>query len=134
MATLTQNNPLTLKLSGVSKAELSFASITANPDYSYAAGGSVQWSVAETCAWCGTSAGEWNLSYYKTGTSLVVDFGKVMEKVYVTLYPTYGTSTMTLVNDTPDMPAPVPVPAAGVLLGTAMLGAVVWKKLVARKA
>lgn len=134
MATLTQNNPLTLEFTGVSKAEFSFASITANPVYSYAAGGSVQWSVAETCAWCGTSAGEWNLSYYKTDASLTVDFGKVMEKVYVTLYPTYGTSTMTLVNDATEMPAPVPVPAAGALLGTAMLGAVIWKKLVARKA
>ncbi|MBC9246529.1 hypothetical protein H4P12_07345 [Paracoccus sp. 11-3] len=134
MATLTQNTPLTLELSGVSKAEFSFASITATPYYSYAAGGSVQWSTVQTCAWCGTAAGEWNLSYYKSGSSLTIDFGKVMEKVYVTFYPTYGTSTMTLVNDATEMPAPVPVPAAGALLGTAMLGAVIWKKLATRKA
>lgn len=128
MATLTQNQPLTLEFQGVSSIKLDFAAITANPDYSYSAGGVVQYSPVPVCAWCGTHGGSWGLYWNKTQDALTLDFGKVMEQVYVVLYPTHGTSTMTLVPDAP-APAPVPLPAAGGLLGVALLGAVVWRKL-----
>ena len=128
MATLFQNQPLTLEFQGVSSLEFDFAAITADPDYSYAAGGVVQYSTAPVCAWCGTHGGSWGLSWNKTQDALVLDFGKVMEQVYVVFYPTHGTSMMTLVPDMP-APAPVPLPAAGGLLGAALLGVAAWKKL-----
>lgn len=128
MATLTQNQPLTLEYTNVSKLTFDFAALTKLPDYSYAAGGVVQYSTTPVCAWCGTTAGEWGLSRYKTQDALTLDFGKVLKQVYVVFYPTHGTSTMTMVPDAP-APAPVPLPAAGGLLGVALMGAMVWKKL-----
>jgi hypothetical protein len=126
MATLSQNQPLTLEFHGVSSVKLDFAAITANPGYSYSAGGVVQYSTTPVCAWCGTHGGTWGLYWNKTQDGLTLNFSEVMKQVYVVFYPTHGTSTMTLV---PDMPAPVPLPAAGGLLGAALLAAVVWKKL-----
>lgn len=128
MATLHQNQPLTLEFKNVSSVKVDFASIVANPDDSYAAGGVVQYSTAPVCAWCGTYGGGWGLSKDKTQDGLTLDFRKVMEQVYVVFYPTHGTSTMTVLSDMP-APAPVPLPAAGGLLGVALLGAVIWKKL-----
>lgn len=132
MATLSQSDVLTLEFSGVSQAQFHFTSLVPNPDYSYAAGGSVQWSTAPVCAWCGTGAGEWGLYWNKTEQTLTVDFGKVVEKAYVTLYSTFGTSNVTLVQDSAtDLPetTPVPLPAGGALLGSALLMAAAMKRL-----
>lgn len=128
MATLTQNQPLTIEYKNVSKLTFDFASLTKTPDYSYSAGGTVQYSTTPVCAWCGSDGGSWGLAWNKTQDALTLDFGKVMKQVYVVFYPTHGTSTMTLAQDAP-APAPVPLPAAGGLLGAALLGAVIWKKL-----
>lgn len=128
MSTLTQNNPVTYTLNGVSSVDLSFFATSATPDYSYAAGGVVQWSTAQVCAWCGTTAGDWQLYWNKTDAKLTVDFGQVWETVYLTLYPTHGTTAFSLANPVNDT-APVPVPAAGALLGGAMLMAVIAKRI-----
>ena len=131
MATLSANDVLTLEFSGVSQAQFHFTALVPQPDYSYAAGGSLQWSTAPVCSWCGTGAGQWDLFWNKTDQMVTVDFGKLVEKAYVTLYSTFGTSNVTLVqnNAALDAPAPVPLPAAGAMLGSALLATMLLKRL-----
>ncbi|WP_374299061.1 hypothetical protein [Paracoccus sp. (in: a-proteobacteria)] len=129
MATLTQHQPLTLEYKNVSKLTFDFAALTKSPGYGYSAGGVVQYGTSLACAWCNKYGGNWGLGWNKTKDAVTLDFGTVLKQVYVVFYPTHGTSTMTVVPDAP-APAPVPLPAAGGLLGVALLGAMVWKKLV----
>lgn len=79
-------------------------------DYSYSAGGVIQWSESEAvCNWCGNYAGQWQLSHYQNSHTVKIYFGELLTNIWLRLHPTHGVSVV-------DVPAAVPIPAAGVLL------------------
>ncbi|MBL3560505.1 VPLPA-CTERM sorting domain-containing protein [Rhodovulum sulfidophilum] len=132
-----------LTLNDVSDLALSFSLDDAAAS-SMQSGGYVMWSSREdglkdgagpwgTCLNCGYDGGEWKLSRWenKTSTDLKLDFGKTLKTVYVWIRETDGGKVSVSYEDgsagAPDI-APVPLPAGGLLLVSALGAALLLRK------
>lgn len=148
---LAANETQLITLQNVSSANLSFAIAAAGDSYTNY-GGYIKWSTRAdgrqdqeglwgTCYECGYTGGSWGLAYNpwnlsgnSTDATVALDFGGVLDTVYVWVRATYGAGSLSYaeneagrgVTDT-DLPA-VPLPAAGLLLASALAGMAVLRR------
>ncbi|MBK5923959.1 hypothetical protein CCR90_09280 [Rhodovulum sulfidophilum] len=145
---LDGSKDIRLNLNDVSDLALSFSLDDAAASYTNW-GGTIKWSTREDgrtdsdgpwdpCLDCGYDGGGWDLSYdpysvsNKTSTDLKLDFGKTLKTVYVWIHPTYGNGKGSVSYEdgsagAPDI-APVPLPAGGLLLVSALGAALLLRK------
>ncbi|RWR29365.1 VPLPA-CTERM sorting domain-containing protein [Sinirhodobacter populi] len=168
---LAANETQLITLHNVSSADLSFAiAATGNSYTNY--GGYIKWSTRAdgrqdqdgpwgTCYECGYAGGSWDLAYNpwnvagsNTGAAVSLDFGGVLDTIYVWVRATYGAGVLSYAENEAgneagrgvaggswdiaddaagvadgatgpvgeaDLPA-VPLPAAGLLLASALAG------------
>ncbi|ARC88462.1 VPLPA-CTERM sorting domain-containing protein [Rhodovulum sp. MB263] len=151
--TLDGSKEIRLTLNDISDLSLSFSIDDSAVGYTNW-GGYIKWSTREDgrqdwdgtwgdCLECGYAGGDWALSYdpysgsNTTSTDLKLDFGKTLETVYVWIRPTYGKGSVSYEDGSAggsDI-APVPLPAGGLLLLSALgAAALLRNRQSARKA
>lgn len=139
---LDGSKEIRLTLNDVSDLALSFSLDDAAAGYTNW-GGYIKWSSREdgrqdwdgpwvTCLECGYDGGGWALSHWanKTSTDLKLDFGKTLKTVYVWIRPTHGKGSVSYEDGSAGAPdiAPVPLPAGGLLLVSALGAALLLRK------
>lgn len=130
---LQSQDEIRLQFNNVSGTVLNFALPDGLSGYANF-GGYVKWSTREDgrkdqdgpwgmCLECGYAGGSWSLATDgKLQTSINLDFGSSIETVFVWTRATYGAGNVTYPAPSIEGLSPVPVPAAGLLLVTALGG------------